>query len=748
MYITKKMSILKYLVSLLFVSTVLLCLTESVLGQNVGIGTIVPDSSAILDIKSNSKGVLIPRVSLVSTSDSLMPIENPATGLLVWNSNATVTGGNGIGFYYFDGTQWISLSNGRLDNDLVVDYLYVDTAKTIPPNRLFSVGTTVFTRSKYEKSNYFDNKPHGGAEYAVLAAGTGIADGNLIIDYAGVQLHIVENKTFDPYIFGAFGYSGRTGFDDSDALNNLFKYQSDNPEVPDIDVNGKWLISTRITVGNNFVENGTSARVQGPVIYGTMELWTANNIELEFALLIDNTDRLRWFGNVGINGGQMGALHKVNNWAGRACHDGIRFGVNTNIVMQGLEFKYLKGTGLSGGTWHPDDYTVNSFCAANEFGPVRAFHCGSGAGHPTSLSPRPGKSLYSNYTVDAANSVATNNSFGQKTVLNVLALPPEFSVGKYHVEKADVYIDGHVYEVTAIDRVSNKISIFPRLRTAAGSSGNLMYIFGGAAGFAGADTNLNQIGKIATQACGSALRVSCLYGLDVDIISQFDGVALSLGAGKQSACVGGRYGIYTEAELIPIHQRSAAIQNVIITNTTIAGIDNSQNSGSPLGTSDLQFARYPIFKGMKIGPLDGYTPNMQLWPVVYQEVTNTVNIDFKCTDHGIIRRDGASNIAMTPAFEFPSGNEHTEVAFASRTSINVAPTGSFTFKCPVGYTIANGDLATARTALTLSGFGGVGPVVFKLYLNSHTKVFQVYAIGYAFDYAGTTGVGTARTTAN
>ncbi len=701
--------------------------------NNVGINTTTPDSSALLDIESTEGGILIPRMTL-SQRDS---IANPATGLLVYELDSSC-------FWYFDGVQWMKLSPNGSEH-LIVDYLFIDTTKTTPPNQSFSVGTTIETRSKFEQSNYFDGQPHGGAQYAVLAAGTGIADGNLIIDYDSVQLHILENKRFDPYIFGAFGYSGRNGMDDSDALNSLFQYQSDHPEVPDIDVNGKWLISKRITVGNNFVENGSTARVEGPLIYGTMELFTANNVELEFALLIDNTDRLRWIGNVGIDGGQMGALNKILNWDGRACHDGIRFGVNTNIVMQGLEFKSLKGTGLSGGSVHPDDPSVHSFCAANEFGPIRAFHCGSGAGHPTAISPRPGKSLYSDYTVDAANSVNTNNSFGQKTVLTVLALPPGFSVGPYHGEKVDVYIDDHIYEVQAIDRVTNKITIFPRLRTAAGASGNLMYIFGGAAGFNGNDTNLNQIGKIATQGCGSALRVSCLYGLDVDIVSQFDGVALSLGAGKQSACVGGRYGIYTEAELIPIHQRSSAIQNVIITNTTIAGINHSQHSGTPLGVNDRPFPRYPIFKGIKIGPFDGHTPNMQQWPVVYQEGTNTVNIDFKSTDHGIIRRDAASNIVLTPAFEFPSGNEHTEVTFASRSSSNVAPTGAFTFKCPTGYTIANGDLSTARTELTLSGFGGVGPVVFKLYLDSHNKVFHVYAIGYAFNYVGTTGVGTART---
>ncbi|MBK8496698.1 MAG: hypothetical protein IPL50_18200 [Chitinophagaceae bacterium] len=47
--------------------------------QNVGIGTNTPDNSAILDIKSNTKGLLIPRMN----SAAVEAIVNPAKGLLV-----------------------------------------------------------------------------------------------------------------------------------------------------------------------------------------------------------------------------------------------------------------------------------------------------------------------------------------------------------------------------------------------------------------------------------------------------------------------------------------------------------------------------------------------------------------------------------------------------------------------------------------------------------------------------------------
>ena len=73
----------------------------------VGIGTTTPDASAALDITSTAKGLLIPRINLSSvTNTSLDGTNTAATGLLIWNTNASVTGGSGIGLYYFDGSQW------------------------------------------------------------------------------------------------------------------------------------------------------------------------------------------------------------------------------------------------------------------------------------------------------------------------------------------------------------------------------------------------------------------------------------------------------------------------------------------------------------------------------------------------------------------------------------------------------------------------------------------------------------------
>jgi len=75
-----------------------------------------PDGSAALDIDWNGKGLLIPRVSLSSNSDGTT-ISSPATSLLVYNTNASMTGGQGVGYYYNAGTpaspNWVKFLSGK-----------------------------------------------------------------------------------------------------------------------------------------------------------------------------------------------------------------------------------------------------------------------------------------------------------------------------------------------------------------------------------------------------------------------------------------------------------------------------------------------------------------------------------------------------------------------------------------------------------------------------------------------------------
>ncbi|MCB9195039.1 MAG: hypothetical protein H6598_02340 [Flavobacteriales bacterium] len=77
--------------------------------QNVGINTTGanPDNSAMLDVVSTSKGMLIPRVALTATN-AAGPISAPTTSLLVYNTATAGAAPNNVtpGFYYWDGSAW------------------------------------------------------------------------------------------------------------------------------------------------------------------------------------------------------------------------------------------------------------------------------------------------------------------------------------------------------------------------------------------------------------------------------------------------------------------------------------------------------------------------------------------------------------------------------------------------------------------------------------------------------------------
>ncbi|MBA5791544.1 hypothetical protein H1R17_12730 [Flavobacterium sp. xlx-214] len=72
----------------------------------VGFGTSTPHKSAQIDIDSNNKGLLMPRVELVSLTNGVTPINTPADGLLVYNTKVDTTEKLEKGFYVWEGTTW------------------------------------------------------------------------------------------------------------------------------------------------------------------------------------------------------------------------------------------------------------------------------------------------------------------------------------------------------------------------------------------------------------------------------------------------------------------------------------------------------------------------------------------------------------------------------------------------------------------------------------------------------------------
>ncbi|WP_235298187.1 hypothetical protein [Portibacter marinus] len=93
-------------------------LSSATLFSQVGIGTNTPNATSALDIEASNSGLLIPRVALTDVSDNNAPISNPAVSLLVYNTNGSVTGGSGSGYYYWTGSVWEKLITSTVLSDV------------------------------------------------------------------------------------------------------------------------------------------------------------------------------------------------------------------------------------------------------------------------------------------------------------------------------------------------------------------------------------------------------------------------------------------------------------------------------------------------------------------------------------------------------------------------------------------------------------------------------------------------------
>jgi len=109
-----KNSFLKILMSIKYLGFILCfqVLYVDTNAQSLSINTTgaAANPSALFDVSSANKGILIPRISLTGISD-VTTIASPANSLLVYNTNVAMAGGSGTGYYYFNGIQWIRITD-------------------------------------------------------------------------------------------------------------------------------------------------------------------------------------------------------------------------------------------------------------------------------------------------------------------------------------------------------------------------------------------------------------------------------------------------------------------------------------------------------------------------------------------------------------------------------------------------------------------------------------------------------------
>lgn len=100
------------------------------LAQSVAVNTdgSLPNNSAILDVKHTSKGVLLPRLTLVQRNQ----VSSPATGLLVYQTD------NQPGFYFYNGNNWSPVAAANSGTKILCDFSFW------PPSQIGELPANVY----------------------------------------------------------------------------------------------------------------------------------------------------------------------------------------------------------------------------------------------------------------------------------------------------------------------------------------------------------------------------------------------------------------------------------------------------------------------------------------------------------------------------------------------------------------------------------------------------------------------------
>lgn len=133
---------------LLTISILIFIVNNNLLAQSVAISNdgSSPDNSAMLDIKSSTKGFLMPRTSTIT----MLAMLNPAKGLAIYDTTAG-------GYFFYDGADWQSISIGKNQWEANGNNIYntntgfVGIGTSTPQRRLHvhdaSFGYTMYTNN-------------------------------------------------------------------------------------------------------------------------------------------------------------------------------------------------------------------------------------------------------------------------------------------------------------------------------------------------------------------------------------------------------------------------------------------------------------------------------------------------------------------------------------------------------------------------------------------------------------------------
>jgi hypothetical protein len=295
--------------------TILLMLNQYLRAQSVGIGTTSPDSSAMLDITSTTRGLLLPRMTTVQMN----AISSPAAGLAIYNTDSST-----ICVYMGSGWHKIVLGNATINETdpkvgtLTTRYIPKWGGAALTNGLLYDDGTHLMTGTT--NAQYGNNFNFSGL--TIAATTTSNSDINLLN---------TEGAKFASYL--NFG-KGRGG-----SLTSPSAVQNDD-QLMVITANGysgaSYLSSA--TIQCDVDGTPTTNSVPGRLVFNTTQAGNQGSVE---RMRITST------GNVGIGTTTPAKKLEVN---GTAKTDSLQ-AVNLRMTNGASNGYVLRSDASGNGTW-------------------------------------------------------------------------------------------------------------------------------------------------------------------------------------------------------------------------------------------------------------------------------------------------------------------------------------------------------------------------------------------------------------
>ncbi len=227
----------------------------------IGIGTTSPDSSSVIDLRSTTRGILIPRMASVQR----LAINLPAKGLMVFDNDSSY-------FFYYDGAIWRSLKNFTQSSVTAGPGVYISGTGVIS----VQMGTAEWNANKLQS---YLISPKTPTNNQVLKWNSGLNEWTPATDTGGGGYSAGAGMSLNGNIFSAQNTIAQWNANEIEGTNIANTAPIGGQVLQYNSTTSKWTPAT-ISTGTNYT-SGSGISISGTTISAnnTTATWNANQVQ-------------------------------------------------------------------------------------------------------------------------------------------------------------------------------------------------------------------------------------------------------------------------------------------------------------------------------------------------------------------------------------------------------------------------------------------------------------------------------------